>query len=544
MKIRMFKSIIPAAALALTVGLTSCVGDLDVDPINPQQTMEFDNDAVFNKIYASFSLTGQTGPSGNGDLDDVDEGRSDLFRMAFYLNEFTADEAHWVWATDAGLPELLHNSWGESCIFSAALYYRFYFTITLCNFYLSQEGNAADQAQRNAEVRFIRAYNYAQIMDLYGNAAFTESVSADYAVRYTRPEFFEYIEKELLECSEEMAQPGQATYGRADRVAAWNLLSRIYLNAEVYTGKARWDDAMAYADKVINNGYYKLNDKSAVNQTTGEVYTPYQMLFLADNDRNGAQYENILVGLSDCVKTQSYGGMNFLIQASYSNKTDYLTDTYAPSGANNSWGKCLRIRKNLVEKFFKETPAEYNTLAEFIAAAGDDRALFYNKGIKPAISDEGTDEAIGYNCVKFRNVNSDGSNNDVIEFVNSDLPIMRVAEAYLTYAEASIRKNGVAGNSDAKAKLDLLRSRAHATPKSTYTLDDVCDEWSREFWFEGRRRMDLVRFGKFGGQSDYKWEWMGGVYEGSQFPAYMNIFPLPVNEISNNPNIKQNEGYN
>ena len=204
----------------------------------------------------------------------------------------------------------------------------------------------------------------------------------------------------------------------------------------------------------------------------------------------------------------------------------------------------MRIRKNLVEKFFDGTPDEYNTLAEFIAAAGDDRALFYNKGIKPAINDEGTDEAIGYNCVKFRNVNSDGSNNDVIEFVNSDLPIMRVAEAYLTYAEASIRKNGVAGNSDAKAKLDLLRSRAHATPKSTYTLDDVCDEWSREFWFEGRRRMDLVRFGKFGGQSDYKWEWMGGVYEGSQFPAYMNIFPLPVNEISNNPNIKQNEGYN
>ena len=107
MKIRMFKSIIPAAALALTVSLTSCVGDLDVDPINPQQTMEFDNDAVFNKIYASFSLTGQTGPSGNRDLDDIDEGRSDLFRMAFYLNELTADEAHWVWATDAGLPELL-----------------------------------------------------------------------------------------------------------------------------------------------------------------------------------------------------------------------------------------------------------------------------------------------------------------------------------------------------------------------------------------------------------------------------------------------------
>ena len=63
--------------------------------------MEFDNDAVFNKIYASFSLTGQSGPNGNGDIDDVDEGRSGMFRSQWYLNEFTADEAHWVWATDA-----------------------------------------------------------------------------------------------------------------------------------------------------------------------------------------------------------------------------------------------------------------------------------------------------------------------------------------------------------------------------------------------------------------------------------------------------------
>ena len=120
---------------------------------------------------------------------------------------------------------------------------------------------------------------------------------------------------------------------------------------------------------------------------------------------------------------------------------------------------------------------------------------------------------------------------------------MRIAEAYLTYAEASVRKNGATGNSDAKAKIDELRTRAHALVKSTYTLDDICDEWSREFWLEGRRRVDLIRFGKFAGQSSYKWEWMGGVYEGNQFPSYMSIFPLPVNEISNNKNLKQNTGY-
>ena len=176
-------------------------------------------------------------------------------------------------------------------------------------------------------------------------------------------------------------------------------------------------------------------------------------------------------------------------------------------------------------------------------AAKDDRALFFNQGINESVTDESTDENLGYSSVKFRNVNSDGSNNDVIEFVNTDLPVMRIAEAYLTYAEASIRKNGAAGNTDAVEKINALRARANATQKSTYTLDEVCDEWSREFWLEGRRRMDLVRFGKFAGQSQYKWEWMGGTYEGNQFPSYMNIFPLPVNELSNNPNLKQNPGY-
>lgn len=541
MKTRILKSMIPAAALALALNFSSCVGDLDVTPINPQQTMEFDNDAVFNKIYASFSLTGQSGPNGNGDIDDVDEGRSGMFRSQWYLNEFTTDEAHWVWATDAGIPELLHNSWGESCVFSAALYYRLYFTITLCNFYLSQNGNAADQELRNAEVRFIRAYNYALVMDLYGSAAFTESVSAEKADRYTREQFFEYVEKELKECADLMAEPGKNTYGRADRVAAWNLLARIYLNAEVYTNIARWDEAMTYAEKVINNGYYKLNKTGATNSVTGEKYTAYQMLFLADNNRNGAQYENLLVGLTDGEVTKSYEGTNFLIQASYSNKVS--TDAYAPSGANNSWGKCIRLRKQLIDKFFANKPADAATLKDMTTAAGDDRALFFNKGIDISVTDEGTDENVGYSSVKFRNVNSDGSSNAVIEYVNTDLPVMRIAEAYLTYAEAEIRKNGAVGNSAAKAKLDELRARANAAAKGTYTLDDVCDEWSREFWLEGRRRVDLIRFGKFAGQSAYKWEWMGGVYEGNQFPAHMNVFPLPVNEISNNANLKQNPNY-
>jgi hypothetical protein len=118
---------------------------------------------------------------------------------------------------------------------------------------------------------------------------------------------------------------------------------------------------------------------------------------------------------------------------------------------------------------------------------------------------------------------------------------MRIAEAYLNYAEAETRMNGA--TAAAKEKIDALRNRAHADTLPEYSLNDIIAEWSKEFWFEGRRRIDLVRFGLFGGQNKYTWEWMGNNLTGTQFPAFRNIFPLPKNDLTNNPNLTQNEGY-
>ena len=423
MKFNILKSFLPVAVAALMLGgVSSCIGDLDVESIDPQKNTELNQDALFNKIYASFALTGQTGASGQGDIDDVDEGRSDFFRTLFYLNEFPTDEVHWVWMDNVGVPELLHNTWGESCVFSAAMYSRLYFTITLCNFYLEQvpEDGTDETTHRRAEVRFIRALNYYYVMDLFGKGAFTTEVSDSYPEAYTRQQLFEFVENELKECAPQMAEPGQNTYGRADRVAAWNLLARLYLNAEVYTGTARWQEAMGYADDVIHNGYYHLNTVGETNPVTGEVYSPYQMLFLADNDRNGAQLENLLVGMFDDINTKSYGGTVFLVQGSYTNKSDYaLMQTYAPSGVDNNWGKNIRLRKQLIEKFFPNGAPQEQVLADFIDAAGDDRALFFGYGLNESVADESTDEVNGFNCVKFRNVNSDGSNNSDPAYTNT-----------------------------------------------------------------------------------------------------------------------------
>ena len=83
----------------------------------------------------------------------------------------------------------------------------------------------------------------------------------------------------------------------------------------------------------------------------------------------------------------------------------------------------------------------------------------------------------------------------------------------------------------------------HASTNSRYTLDELCDEWSREFYFEGRRRTDLVRFGKYGGNTNYTWQWKGGVKEGINFSSTKNIYAIPTDEIIQNSNLVQNPGY-
>ena len=139
----------------------------------------------------------------------------------------------------------------------------------------------------------------------------------------------------------------------------------------------------------------------------------------------------------------------------------------------------------------------------------------------------------------------DGSAAHHTQFVDTDFPVMRVAEAYLTYAEADARLNGGSCTADGIAKVKALQERANKSTASLTTVDleYLCSEWSREFGFEGRRRMDLIRFNKYGGQSTYLWEWMGGAETGAAFDSHLNIFPIPNSDLNANSNLKQNPGY-
>ncbi len=518
MKIKSIKNIFPALIISLSLGTSSCIGDLDVDPtIDKSTSMVFNRDQVFAKLYANMALSGNQGPAGNGDIDGIDEGTSDFYRQLWNMNELPTDEAMCCWG-DPGIPEFNFAQWDASHGMITAMYYRLYFGITLSNYFLEMTEGDASATDQRAEARFLRALYYYYAMDFYGNIPFTEIVSTEKAPQHSRAEIFAYIEKELTECVNDMKDPKTNTYGRADKAAAWMLLARLYLNAEVYTGTAQWQKAADYASKVIESGY--------------ALSTEYKNLFMGDNNKNGAQQEILLPILQDGIDTQNFGGALFLIASTHKNDMEN-------GGTSENWAG-NRIRRQLVDKFFPNSQAPTVNEKEMAKAANDDRALFYGLERKISIEDKAnfTD---GYSCAKYTNLYSDGSTPKDAKHVDMDIPFLRMAEAYLTYAEANAR---LGKNNDLiKSAIDELRKRANAKTQPSYSLDDICDEWAREFYFEGRRRMDLIRFNKFGGNTDYAWEWKGGAKDGTSFSANKNLYGIPTKDLVANPNLKQNPGY-
>ena len=542
-----FKTILPAATLLLSMGLSSCIGDLDVTPIDPNKNTNPKSDQLFTKCYADLALASQSGPDGDCDIDGLDGGTTGFVRQLFNTNELPTDEAICNWG-DPGIAEFNYISFDSNHPMAKGFYYRLYFGVTICNQYLATFADVDET--KTAEVRFLRALNYYHLMDLYGNVPFTEQVSAKAAPQYTRKQMYDFLEKELLEIEPKLsaATPKKSTdagYGRVDKAAAWMLLSRLYLNAQVYTGTPQWQKAAEYAKKVMDSNY------KLYTGATKNGWTAYQQLFMGDNGENGASVEAVFPILQDGKKTASWGTTLFLIASTFDAGVTVNPNGVAGNNTSENWAG-NRARKSLIDKFFPNNNAPYVHANQMAAAAGDDRALFdalQANGNKRKIDQANADQigvfSNGFAVAKFTNFHSDGTAGHDAKFSDTDLFLMRVAEAYLTYAEATARLNGGHTTTEGTAAINALRRRAHAQERTTgsYTLDDILDEWSREFYFEGRRRSDLIRFGRFGGNTNYTWPWKGGVHEGTQVPATKNIYAIPTSDVIVNPNIKQNPGY-
>ncbi len=511
--------------MLLVIGFsTSCLSDLDVEPIDPNVTQTFEQDGVFAKIYATLALTGQTGPDGNGDVDGIDEGTSAFVRLIWNLNELTTDEAISSWG-DPGIPEMNFNRWSSSHDQVTGVYGRFNFNVTLCNHFLEQTEGMTDEktVKQRAEVRFMRALNLYYLMDFFGDVPFNEVVATEPPEQIKRADLFNFIEKELTESEADMYEPRQAPYYRVDKAANWLLKSRMYLNAQVYTGTARWGDAATYAKRVMDSSY--------------ELNPEYTHLFMGDNNGSGvnqAPQEIILPIASDGIRTRSWGSSLFLIA---STRTSGMPNW----GSTEGWGG-NRARAALVRKFFPDGSIPSNALlTPTTTGAADKRALFF---VDP---DDRTMEIEqveifkqGYSVMKFNNARADGAAPSDTQFPDMDVPFFRLAEAYLTYAEATLRDGG--NSNEALTAVNALRARANASAFTSIDLDRVLDEKAREFYFEGQRRTDLIRYGYYGG-GDYNWDWKGGSRTGTKFSEIYNLFPIPATDMNSNPNLVQNPGY-
>jgi len=524
------------AILMMCLALTeSCTKDLDLSPTNDVTSEIVYATAagykeVLGKVYGSFALTGNIAPANpvaqGGDIQGIDEGFSDFYRLFWKAQELSTDEAVISWG-DVGIQDFHNMNWTSNNSFLTGLYYRCLYQITLCNEFIRQcaddrlssrgiSGADADNIRQYArEARFLRAFQYWVLMDLYGNPPFVTEASEIGGApppQATRGEIFNYIESELTAIESEMPAPRANEYGRADQAAVWALLARTYLNAEVYTGTAKFTEAITYANKVIESGYTLTSD--------------YTWLMRADNHLNTDEF--IFTINYDGLHTQGYGGTTFLTHACVGG-----TMPATSFGVGGGWSG-TRATKNLPNLF------------PDVTGTADKRAQFYTSGQNLEINSL-TAFTDGLAVTKYRNLKRDGSNGSSQDFSDVDMPIFRLAEIYLIYAEA-VKRGGSGGDEDtALGYINLLRTRAYTNASGNInagqlTLDFILDERGRELHWEGFRRTDLIRYNRFV-EGTYLWPWKGGVSSGTGVADFRKLYPLPSRDVNVNTNLVQNPGY-
>lgn len=513
----------------------ACTDQLDVTPGDPDIFLVDDFYTTpesykqgLAAVYANLTLTGTNGP-GSSFIDGLDAGTSQYGRGLWNLNELTSDGAVWSWENDPGLRALNRNTWGAGNPILRGMFSRAMTSVAFANEYLRQTSEealsargvsgdlAADIQTFRAEARFLRALSYYHLMDLFGQAPLiteADPVGAFQAPRITRPEIFTFIESELLEAIPDLEDPLQNEYARADKAAAWMILAKIYLNAQVYIGEDKYTECMNYVQQVIGAGF--------------QLTPTYAWNFMADNDVSAARNEIIFPVVSDGITTQNYGPTTVMVNGQVGSQEANGGDFGVNAGG---WAGALRVTQEFSETFLNGPYVndDRNTLIT------QDRSINI-----PDISNRDT----GYIIGKWSNRTSTGEAGQALEIVDTDFPMFRLADAYLMYAEAHLRGGG-GDAATAVGYINQLRTRANnanTVAVADLNLDLIIDERLVELHWEAHRRQDLIRFGRYTG-GVYNWSWKGNAPAGIPIANYRTLFPIPEASLAANPNLEQNPGY-
>ncbi len=403
-----------------------------------------------------------------------------------------------------------------------------------------------------AELKLFRAFHYLKLMDLFGNIPISTeipvgSVPKDQLPKTsTQAEVFAFIEKEITENVEKAPPLSKSMMGRMSKAGGYAMLVELYLNAEAWTGTAKWDECIAAANKLINNEAGGLNGAMALDPNITDQFKPnndlskesifsiayefqkanfqpswtgdfyhFQQQFIYGGSRNGNDGVVVVPGNYTTYKDEDLRKSEWLLEG-----PQFRFDNGKPvlsSGGNEYDGQPLVFVDNIRRN---KTGSTVSNMSE-----GEE-----NSGVR-------------FNKYKLGNqvTGADGTPPDP-NYNNTDWNVYRLTWIYFAKAEAIIRKNGAA-NAEAVALINDCKKRAFSTSDwannaytaSTLTLTELLAERGREFIFEGFRRDDLIRFGKF--TTGTWWDHQPSV-------ATKKLFPIPQQQRSLNPNLDQNPGYN
>lgn len=386
-----------------------------------------------------------------------------------------------------------------------------YESVFQANLAIEQLETAGADPSKIAEARVLRAFFYYMLMDAFGNVPFyTENnMAVDQIPQKDRAEIYEFVVGELKEYVDDLpAKKAGDFYGRFNKWAGYTLLAKVYLNAEVYTGEAKWQECLEACRKVEEGGYSLHSGALDESHPLGSKYFELFGNKCPNDETILAIYTTVDVVGRNIFTIRSLGG----------------TDGTLLAGANG-WNGTI-VPKDFVERFsdddirkrqFRYGSDPYGPQPEgFIEYSLEVNSLD-NPGAAPNA---------GARNQKFwpaEPVTSGGASND--------FPIYRYADILLMKAECHLRMGNAGG---AKPFIDQVRERAGLEPlDSAPTLEHIYWERGRELAFEGHRRQDMIRFGKFTEAHGFA----------SAVDDHYRLFPIPTAALNENPNLTQNPGY-
>jgi len=372
----------------------------------------------------------------------------------------------------------------------------------------------------SAELRGLRAIYYLWLMDLYGNVPLITSYDqVQSPTNASRKDLFNFIIFELNETKDDLSKTvSPITYGRVNYFVAETALASIHLNAETYTGTPNWAQVILHCDKIIQSNQYQLELDYFQCFIENNTDSKEIIFAIPYEDYNAPGFNLSMFTLNAAsqktfnLKSQPWNGWCTL--------SDFFAtyeDQDVRKGDGVSKGSFL---------YGQQYDINGDTLLEDSSGISapidpDGLPLDYTPSIRSLDSAYSQD---GARISKFEI--AAGSSQDM----NNDFPLYRYAQILLMKAEALWR---LGRTNEALTLFNQIRQRSGLNAIDQLDEDIWIEELGREFFMEGHRRTDLIRFSKF------KNEW----WEKPASEECKNIFPIPRSQLEAGSNLNQNPCY-